>query len=138
MLLNYAEAKIEAGSIDQSVYEAINKVRVRAGLPTIESSYGTGLSQSDLRNVVRRERRVELAFENKRWWDLIRWKTAEVEINKPVMAMKITTDATGKLVYTPVPAYNGEHKFDPAKNYLFPIWQSIINQNPKITPNPGY
>ena len=138
VLLNYAEAKIEAGTIDQSVYDAINKVRVRAGLPTVETSYGAGLSQSALRNVVRRERRVELAFENKRWWDLIRWKTAEVEINKPVMAMKITTDATGKLVYTPVPAYNGDHKFSAAKNYLFPIWQSIINQNPKITQNPGY
>jgi len=138
VLLNYAEAKIEANSIDQSVYDAIDKVRQRSELPTVETSYGTGLSQESMRSIVRRERKVELAFENKRWWDLIRWRTAEVEINKPIMAMKITKNANGQWVYTSVPAINGNHKFDASKNYLFPIWQSIIDQNPKITQNPGY
>jgi len=139
VLLNYAEAKIESGAIDQSVYDAIDQVRARSGLPTVEASYGTGLSQSTMRNVVRREREIELAFENKRWWDLIRWKTAETIINKPVLAIKITIDPTsGKLVYTTVNAYNGARAFDPSKNYLFPIWQTIIDQNSKITQNPGY
>lgn len=137
VLLNFAEAKIEAGLVDQSVYDAINQVRFRSGLPTVEISYGTGLSQFKMREIVRRERRIELAFENKRWWDLIRWRTAEIEINKPIMAMKITSD-NGILVYTPVAAYNGNHKFDASKNYLLPIWKFIINQNPKITQNPGY
>ncbi len=138
VLLNYAEAKIESSQIDKSVYDAINLIRTRSKIPTVEATYGSGLSQSKLRDIVRKERRIELAFENKRYWDLIRWKTAELFLNQPINAIKITIGPGGVLNYTVVPAFNGDRKFDASKNYLFPIWQFIIDQNKKITQNPGY
>ena len=138
VLLNYAEAKIESNQLDQSVYDAIDLIRTRSKVPTIEAVYGGGLSQSKLREIVRRERRIELAFENKRYWDLIRWKTAEIALNQPINAIKITIGTGGILNYTIVPAFNGDRKFDATKNYKFPIWQNIIDQNKKITQNPGY
>jgi hypothetical protein len=138
VLLNYAEAKIELDQIDQTVYEAINSIRQRSELPTIEDAYGSGLSREKMREIVRRERRIELALEDKRWWDLMRWRTAEMLLNGPLHGIRITVDANGKLTYIPVPAYNGSRKFDPSKNYLFPIPQSAIDQNPKLEQNPGY
>lgn len=75
VLLTYAEAKIEQNQIDQSVYDAINKVRARenVNLPAIE----TGKSQGQLREILRRERRVEFAMEEHRLFDIRRWKIAE-------------------------------------------------------------
>ncbi|MBU2905129.1 RagB/SusD family nutrient uptake outer membrane protein [Arenibacter algicola] len=79
VLLMFAEAKIESGSIDQSVLDAINTVRARA-YGTIKedtSNYPaiTTMDQAELRVILRRERRVELAFEGLRWLDLVRWGT---------------------------------------------------------------
>ena len=138
VLLNYAEAKIELGEIDQSVYDAINQIRQRSELPTIEETYGTGLSQEKMREIVRRERRIELVLEDKRWWDLMRWRIAEVVLNGPLHGIKITVGENGKLTYTPVPAFRGDRKFDPSKNYLFPIPQGAMDQNSKLEQNPGY
>src|SRR5690606_12698266 len=64
VLLTYAEAKIELNQIDQSVYDAINKVRLRAGLPKVDQSAYS--SQAQMRKLIRRERRVELAMEGLR------------------------------------------------------------------------
>ena len=63
ILLTYAEAKNEVSGPDQSIYDAINAVRRRAGQPEI-----SGLGQEDMRKQIRNERRVELAFENKRYF----------------------------------------------------------------------
>src|SRR5690606_10642855 len=59
ILLTYAEAKIEQNEIDASVYDAINAVRGRAGMPTFTAPH----TQEELREIVRHERRIELAFE---------------------------------------------------------------------------
>ncbi|HTN39437.1 MAG TPA: RagB/SusD family nutrient uptake outer membrane protein, partial [Arachidicoccus sp.] len=72
ILLTYAEAKIESGSIDKSVYDAINAVRKRAGMPGVDQTVYN--NQTTLRKLVRRERRVELALEGLRWFDIQRWK----------------------------------------------------------------
>lgn len=78
VLLSYAEAKIELNEIDDTVLDAIDRVRRRGGLPSLEETYGkTTFMQAELRDVVRTERRIELAFEGKRYWDLIRWREAE-------------------------------------------------------------
>lgn len=66
MLLNYAEAQNEAEGPDASVYEAINKIRNRGDLPDLEE----GLDQDAMREAIRRERRVELAYENVRFLTL--------------------------------------------------------------------
>ena len=102
MLLSYAEAQNEAVGPDESVYAAINQVRVRSELPILK----TGLTQTEMRVVIQRERRVELAFEERRWFDLIRLKLAEKNLNGTLHAMKIEV-VGGKTVYTVIPAPEG-------------------------------
>lgn len=135
VLLNYAEAQNEAVGPDASVYTAINAIRTRAALPNLTA----GLSQAAMRDAIRHERRIELAFEDKRYWDLIRWRTAHIVLNTPVHGIAIT-GTQGNFVYTPVNIAGGTKKFNNPKNYLFPIPQYAIDQNPKLQghQNPGY
>ncbi|MEN0052545.1 MAG: RagB/SusD family nutrient uptake outer membrane protein [Mucilaginibacter sp.] len=133
VLLNYAEAKNEASGPDQSIYDAINKIRARGGLPNLP----TGLSQDGMRQRIRRERRIELAFEGKRLFDLWRWKIAEQVFSQPLRGMKITPSGN-TLTYQKVAIASAKITFNPAKNYRMPIPQTVIAQNSKITQNPGY
>ncbi|MDR0792380.1 MAG: RagB/SusD family nutrient uptake outer membrane protein [Chitinophagaceae bacterium] len=134
ILLNYAEAQNEAVGPDASVYDAINKIRARVSLPPLPA----GLSQAGMQKAIRRERRVELAFEDKRWWDLIRWNIAHINLNQPLHGMAIKANSSGVLVYTPVPAVGGDRRFDASKNYLFPIPQDVLDKNKQLQQNPGY
>ncbi len=133
VLLSYAEAQNEAVGPDQSVYESINKIRARSELPPLVQ----GLTQDDMRNAILQERRVELAFENKRWRDLLRLKIAEEKLNGTFHGMLIE-EKNEKLSYTIVPAADGKVKFDADKNYLLPIPQSAIDRNLNLKQNPGY
>ncbi|MFC5411794.1 RagB/SusD family nutrient uptake outer membrane protein [Larkinella bovis] len=133
VLLSYAEAQNEAVGPDASVYEAVNKVRARSELPALKA----GLTQTEMRVAIQRERRVELAFEEKRWYDLIRLKLAEKNLNGTLHAMKIE-QVGGKWTYTVIPAPDGSRTFFANKNYLLPIPQSAMNQNTKLTQNPNY
>jgi hypothetical protein len=94
ILLNYAEAQNEAAGPDASVYVAINQIRSRAGMPDLPA----GLSQSQMRSRIRNERAVELAFEDHRWYDLLRWKQGVNIINGPISGMdiKLLRDGTFK------------------------------------------
>ncbi len=132
VLLSYAEAQNEASGPDPSVYAAINQVRERSKLPGLP----VGLNQEEMRNAIHRERRVEFAFEEKRWLDLRRWKTAEQNLNGFLHAMKITKE-NNHFVYTIIPAPGGQRVFY-TKNYLLPIPQSAMDQNKKLVQNPGY
>lgn len=136
VLLNYAEAQNEAVGPDASVYAAVDKVRDRSDLTGLPA----GLNKDQMRTAIRRERRVELAFEDKRYWDLIRWKIAEVNLNRPLRGISITVGGNGVLQYAPIDARGGDRKFFAGKNYLFPIPQNVIEQNPKLQgkQNPGY
>lgn len=117
VLLMYAEATNEATGPDASVYDALNQVRGRVQLPPVDQTkYNT---QSTLREFIRHERRIELAFEGLRYFDLIRWKIA---------------DQVLPTVVNP----GGVHGVFPVNHYLMPIPQSEINLNPKLTQNPGY
>jgi hypothetical protein len=131
VLLNYAEAQNEAVGPDASVYGAVNLVRERAGQPDLPA----GLSQADMRTRLRHERRVELAFEGKRFYDLMRWKTAAQVYSQPIHGM-LGTGSASSVTYSPIVVRNV--KFDPSKNYLQPIPQTVLDQNPKLTQNPNY
>ena len=133
VLLNYAEAQNEAVGPDATVYDAVNRIRTRGELPALTP----GLAQDAMRQAIRRERRIELAFEDKRWWDLIRWNIAHINLNTQLHGIAIT-DEGGTLKYTTVPAVGGNRKFDASKNYLFPIPQDAIDQNGLLEQNPGY
>ncbi|HTF30682.1 MAG TPA: RagB/SusD family nutrient uptake outer membrane protein [Flavitalea sp.] len=131
VLLNYAEAQNEAQGPDASVYDAINKVRARAGQPALPP----GLGQTDMRNRIRHERRIEFAFEGKRFYDIMRWKTAAQVFSQPIYGMKITASGN-TLNYEKVVVRNV--KFDAAKGYLQPVPQYARDKNPKLTQNPGF
>lgn len=77
ILLGYAEAKIELGELDESVYSAINAVRNRAGMPDVSADRRG--NQSKMRQLVRRERKVELMMEGLHLFDMHRWKTGDIE-----------------------------------------------------------
>jgi hypothetical protein len=136
VLLGYAEAQNEATGPDASVYDAINKIRERSDLPALPD----GLTQEQMRDAIHHERRVELCFENKRFYDIIRWKIADQVMNVDKHAMKITNTSpsnnSGVWKYEVVPL-NHPHTFH-MKMYLTPIPQPVIAQNPKLVQNPGY
>ena len=137
VLLTYAEAKIESGSIDQSVYDAINMLRARA--------YGVDISQTDkypavtegsqeeLRKIVRNERMIELCFEGQRRDDIIRWRTAEKLMNGACYGIPIEKDGKEHILVM-------ERRFDPSYHYLFPIPQDEIDLIGKdiMKQNPGW
>ena len=136
ILLGYAEAQNEAVGPDATVYEVMNQLRTRAGLPNLPAS----LSQDGMRTAIHHERRVELCFENKRFYDLIRWKTAEQLLIHDRHGMKISNSVpennSGVWKYEVVPL-NHPHVFVP-KMYLNPIPQDVIDRNPRVVQNPGY
>jgi hypothetical protein len=131
VLLNYAEAKNELSGPDQTVYNAINKIRERAGLPDLPK----GLSINEMRQKIRHERRIELAFEGKRFYDIRRWKIADNIFSQPIHGMKITKQ-NGKLHYEKIPVR--KVTFNLSKNYLLPVPQYAMDKNPKLKQNPGY
>jgi hypothetical protein len=133
VLLSYAEAQNEAVGPDASVYAAVNEVRERSELPPLPE----GLSQEQMRAAIHRERRVELAFEEKRWYDLMRLKLAEKNLNGTLHAMLIENQ-NNKWVYKIVPAAEGARTFYANKNYLYPIPQSAIDRNKNLVQNANY
>ena len=167
VLLIYAEAKIELGETDQTVLDAINKVRARAyGVKYSETTAFpavTSKSQAELRQILRIERRMEFAFEGLRYADLIRWKLAEKALNKPMYGMLEVADLRERVIKpglwffpkTPtvdsdgIPDFSAMYqagqinllvnrKFDPAKQYLWPIPANEILINKNLTQNTGY
>ncbi|HCO68645.1 MAG TPA: hypothetical protein DIT04_12930 [Dysgonomonas sp.] len=141
ILLSYAEAENEVNGPTQDVLNAVDAVRTRSGnLPGVKDTYGT-VSKEQMRDIIHRERRVELAFEDKRWWDILRWKIAEKMpdgsagvMNRPLRGMEITENGDGSLKYTIIELRN--RLFLP-KMYLMPIPQSVIDRNSEIAKQSG-
>lgn len=133
VLLNYAEARNERlEQPDAQVYEAVEKIRNRAGLDPFELS--AGLSQEEMRIIIHRERRKELAFEEHRFYDLRRWKLAEETLNGEIHAGIIYQSSTG-IIRQEVPIL--ELIFEP-KMYLAPIPFEEVIKNPQMKQNPEW
>ncbi|MEB2774136.1 RagB/SusD family nutrient uptake outer membrane protein [Algoriphagus sp. D3-2-R+10] len=135
ILLNYAEAQNEAVGPDASVYDAINTIRNRSGveMPALPA----GLSRDEMREKIRHERRIELAFEEHRYYDVRRWMTAEEVENTPAYGIEIVKDSNGSLTYTRKVSLNG--KMFQTQNYWLPIPRSeILASNNQLEQNPGY
>jgi len=140
VLLSYLESKLEAGdAITQSLLdETINQVRGRAAvnMPPV-----TETDPAKLREIIRRERRVELAFEGLRYWDIRRWKIAPEVLNKKFYGMKLTDNPetyTDFTVNEKGHLYSCTKRFDEKYNYVLPIPQSELDVNPNLSQNPGY
>lgn len=97
VLLSYAEAKIELNELDNTVYEAINLVRSRSGMPNV-SADRIG-NQDKMRQLVRRERKVELMLEGLHFVDMRRWQIGDIENDSPSYGfpVAITKDASGHI-----------------------------------------
>lgn len=128
LYLNYAESLNEVEGATGKVYELVNTIRRRAHQPELEK----GLSMEEMRQKIRHERRIELCFENHRFWDVRRWKIAEIVDNKAVH--RVTVDAQGNISY---PVFQNR-VFDAKKHYLFPIPQEEIDKNRALVQNPGW
>lgn len=128
VLLMYAEAKNEATGPDETVYAALDQIRTRAGMPKVDrAKYGT---QAKLRDFIRNERRVELAGEGLRYYDILRWKIADQVLNKSIVSFTIP----GVL-----PLQNIEKRvFNPAKNYVWPLPQTAIDNAKNLEQNPAW
>lgn len=141
VLLSYAEAENEVNGPTKDVLDAVDAVRTRSGnMPSVTATYGT-VTKEQMREIIHRERRVELSFEDKRWWDIIRLKIAEKMpdgspgvMNLPLRGMEITENADGTLNYNIREIRN--RLFLP-KMYYMPIPQTVIDQNSQIAAQNG-
>jgi hypothetical protein len=129
ILLMYAEAKNELQQMNADVWNrTIRPIRQRAGFTDASA---LDYPATDLREVIRRERRSELAIEGLRLFDIRRWKTAETVLNGNPHGAKFASGNTQFIVLDP-------RLFNPNRDYLFAVPQSQRDINPNLTQNPGY
>ncbi|WP_375447552.1 RagB/SusD family nutrient uptake outer membrane protein [uncultured Fibrella sp.] len=136
-LLNYAEALNEVGRTEDAVKQVI-EVRKRAGIKAgTTSRYGipSGITQADLRTLIQNERRVELAFEEHRFWDVRRWKIAETVLNTPLFGQKIVRNTDGTLTYSKVQV--GTSTFS-KRLYYMPLPYDETTKNLNLVQNEGW
>jgi hypothetical protein len=131
ILLNLAEASYELGNNDEAL-EAVNQIRDRAGIALLTSVD---------REAIRHERKVELAFEGHRYWDVRRWRIAVDKLSTPGSRLRYILDyETGKYKLIIYPDYDGPNT-PPVfheRNYYFPVTLKRTGQNPNLVENPGY
>lgn len=143
VLLNYAEAKMEQGTLTQADVDlTINKLRDRVGMKRMELSE-LAANGMDVRTEIRRERRVELAREGQRWYDIIRWKQGSL-LAQDVKGMKRSLAAVPAQVSKFAADENGYiivmsgRQFVETKHYLWPVPLIQLQRNPALGQNPGW
>lgn len=137
LYLAYAEACVETNNLDAAkVY--LNKVRTRAGIPTVEESWNgvATLTQDKLRQIVRQERMIELYLENQNFWDMRRWLLASEYFNQKAKGLNCEAKTIQELAT--LTEVDFERKFQTPTNYLLPIPIGDVNKNEKLVNNPGY
>lgn len=133
LYLNKAEALYNIGD-EEGAREALKPVRERAGMPAITAS------GADLLEAIKHERRIELAFEEHRYFDVRRWKEAPKYFGSTVHAITIKKYPDGKKTYEVDKLRSdvgGDRKWDD-KMYWLPITKSEMDKNPNLVQNPGY
>ena len=128
--LNYVEALNECDPTNPDIALYLNKVRNRASLPNVSA-----LSQEQMRTVIQHERRVELAFEEHRSWDVRRWKIASSTLGAPLMGVQIERKPLGGYTYMPVKV---EQRVFQPKMYWYPIPQSEVLKLKQWKQNNGW
>jgi len=134
ILLNYAEAQNEASGPDATVYDAINQLRKRAGMPDLP----TGLTKDQMRVRIYNERAVELAFEDNRWYDIMRWKKGKELVAQKMYAMNVVKNSDGSFSYTKVPLAESFQRVYEDHMHLYPIPRNEIQKSKKLVQNPGW
>ena len=140
--LMYAGGSNEAEGPVADVHLYLNKVRSRAGLESVEASwrkYSTNPTKPDtkegMREIIRRERLIELALEGHRYWDLLRWKLATDYFNQPITGWDVS-QSDAEAYYQVKTIYN--RTFVAPRDYFNPIPNSEMNVNGNLVQNPGW
>ena len=145
LFLLYAEAINESegpnGTSSNEMFNYLDMIRTRAGLPGIKEAWdnfsnapGKYNTQNGMREIIHRERLIELSFEGQRFWDIRRWKTAPDEYKKGIYGFKVTASK-------PEDYYQKILLFDQKfalKDYFWPLQTAIIEQNPNLVQNIGW
>lgn len=141
LYLLYAEALNEASEPNDEVYKYINLVRARAGIPTVQKSWDQYSKTPDeyktkngLRNIIHRERLIELAFEGKRFWALRRWKQAATKLNQPITGWDLDQE-NAEAYYRERTIFNQTFY---TRDYLWPLSEKTLLHNDKLVQNPGW
>ena len=144
LYLNYAEALNESNGPSIEVYDALNVIRVRAGVPTVEDAWSNAtnaitvnkhLTQDGLREIIQQERSIELAFEAHRYYDIRRWKLADQYFTTPIKGWSVNEDAEAN--YYQIRDV-GQRSFNSPRDYLQPISFTELSRNPNLVQNPGW
>jgi hypothetical protein len=138
VVLGYAEALNESAGPNTNVYNALISIRKRAGIEVgTDGRYGlkAGMTKEEMRTAIRNERRIELAFEESRYWDIRRWKIAETIMNQPRTGISIVR-TNNTLSYNPIDVLTT--RFDAPKMYLYPVPYNEVQKNPNMKQNPGW
>lgn len=137
VLLNFAEATNEYTGPTSDVYNVLYALRHRAGIfPGPNNTYGLeqGMTQDEMRTAIQNERRIEMAFEEQRFWDIRRWKIAAQVYANPLQGMDIQQSTSGELFYSIIPVLTPVFR-DP-QMYLYPIPYSEVVKNGNMKQNP--
>jgi hypothetical protein len=139
VLLTFAEAMNETSGTTPEVIKAIDDIRTRANMPTVATTFalrGMAINKDNMRTFIRHERRIELAGEGLRYFDILRWKIGEQVLNGPIYTVDasagiaaISTAGGKKNTY---PKTTIETRIFTSKNYVWPIPQSAIDRSKGI------
>lgn len=131
VLLMYAEAKFEKGEFTKDIWDmTIKRIRERAGFTDAGALEYPSLSTDDMRQLIRNERRCELAMEGLRWFDIKRWKAGSEYLNGDVNGATFEGEGTIRV---------DSYSFNEQRDYLWAVPQTQIDLNHNLAPNnPGY
>ncbi len=134
VLLTYAEARMEQNKIDDATYSVIDEIRERVNMPSVDrEAYN---NQTTLRELIRREWRVEFGMEGRRWLDIRRWNIGMEVLNGQFLGMKY--DASTQTAFIGENVKAGVVRKYAAHNRLWPIPQTQRDLNSNLTQNDGY
>jgi hypothetical protein len=146
LALLYAESLNETTASDDArpnaeVYRLVDMIRNRAGLEGIEDSYrkytlnpNAPATKKGMRDIIRRERKIELALEGHYYWDCRRWKTAIAELNRDIQGWN-TLQSSETEYYKVMTVYQQQFTL---RDYFSPIPESDFIINTRLIQNPGY
>lgn len=145
LYLMKAEILNELNGPSQEVYDQVNKIRERAGIPNVEDVWSNPelcnalylnrhLTKEGMREIIMRERSIEFAFEGSRYWDVIRYKRGTSEFNTPVTGWR--GNAYGSQNFFRLEVKHRRRFL--TRNYLWPLSLDEMNTNANLIQNPGW
>jgi hypothetical protein len=144
LYLLYAEALNESQGPGAEVYQWVDSVRLRAGIPGVVEAYSTSAvagkknkpqTKEGMRDIIKQERMIELSFESQRFYDLLRWKDAMQYWSEPIQGWNIS-ETKPEFYYQPVIYFN-DREFK-TRDYFWPLSLASLQKNRNFVQNPGW